>query len=113
MKRFIQMIAIGLILFQFATFSSAIAAATDVTAVSNSDDPRPSIRSADVSKIIAVLENKIEDQPSLEKTKKKLLTLNDRQTRLITSLSDRVAEQGDTMGASIAFLLVTVLITLF
>jgi hypothetical protein len=112
MKRFMQMIAIGLTVFQFLIFSLPVSAATDMTAVSNSNDPHPSIRSADVFKIVAVLENKIQDQPSLEKTKKKLFTLNDRQTRLIASLSDRVTEEADTMGASIAFLLVTVLIAL-
>ncbi len=105
------MITIGLTTFQFLIFSWAMAA-PGVTAVSNPNGPHPSIHGADISKIVAVLENKIEDQPSLEKTKRKLLTLNDRQTRLIASLSDRVTEDDNTMGASIAFLFVTILIAL-
>jgi hypothetical protein len=48
----------------------------------------------------------------LGKTKKKLITLSDGKTRLLASLSDRVAEERDTTGSDIAFLLMTVLITL-
>jgi hypothetical protein len=66
----------------------------------------------DVSKILLVLENRIEDQQLLEKTRDKLLTLNDRQIRLIASLSDRVHTEGNTTGSDIAFLLMTALITL-
>jgi preprotein translocase subunit SecG len=112
MKRFMQRITIGLTVFQFLISSLAIAAVTGATAVSNSNASHPSIHRADVSKIVAVLENKIEDQSSLEKTKKKLLTLNDRQTRLIASLSDRVTQKENSTGSDIAFLLMMALITL-
>jgi hypothetical protein len=68
--------------------------------------------STDVSKILLVLENRIEDQQLLEKTRDKLLTLDDRQIRLIASLSDRVHTEGNTTGSELAFLLITALITL-
>ena len=76
------------------------------------DDPYASNRGTDVLQILAVLENKIEDQQLLEKTKEKLFTLRDGQTRLIASLSDQVNQDGNTTAASIAFLLMTALITL-
>jgi hypothetical protein len=69
-------------------------------------------RETNVLRILTVLENKIEDQKLLEKTKEKLLALSDGQTRLIASLSDRATQEGNSAGASIAFLLMTVLITL-
>jgi hypothetical protein len=65
-----------------------------------------------VSKILTALESKVEDPQLLEKTKKKLTSLSDGQTRLIASLSDRVAQERNTAGSDIAFLLMTVLITL-
>jgi hypothetical protein len=67
---------------------------------------------ADVSKILWVFENRVEDQQLLERAKDKLLTLDQRQLRLIASLSDRVAMEGNTTGSDIAFLLMTALITL-
>ena len=100
-KRFIQPIAIWLITFQIATFFWGTATATGRRTNPNSNDRYVLNSDADVLKIIAVLENKIEDQPLLEKTKKKLFTLNDKQTRLIASLSDRVDKEGDATGASI------------
>jgi hypothetical protein len=112
-KRFIRPIAIWLLIFQVAVFFLGKTTAMGGTNHPNSDDHQyASDRDVNVLKILAVLENKIEDQQLLEKTKKKLFTLDDGQTRLIASLSDRVAKEGDTTGASIAFLLMTVLITL-
>ena len=69
-------------------------------------------REANVLKILSFLENKISDQESLQKAKDKLVTLNERQTRLIASLSDRIADQGNTTGGDIAFLLMMALIVL-
>lgn len=112
LKRFIRPIAIWLVLLQIVIFLLGTTTATSGAANPNSDDQYASNRRANVLRILAVLENKIEDQQLLEKTKEKLFTLNDGQTRLIASLSDRVAKEGNTMGASISFLLMTVLITL-
>ena len=112
MKRIIRLTAIWLVLFQIAIFFLGTTNATSGAPNPNSDGSYASNRRADVLRILAVLENKIEDQQLLEKTKEKLFTLNDGQTRLIASLSDRMAKEGNTTGASIAFLLMTVLITL-
>ena len=112
LKKFVRPMAIWLIFFQIAIFLLGIRTVTGGTTDPNFDDPYASNRGTDVLQILAVLENKIEDQQVLEKTKEKLFTLNDGQTRLIASLSDQVAKGGNSTGASIAFLLVTVLITL-
>ncbi len=71
-----------------------------------------SIYSADVSQILSVLESRMEDRRLLERTKDKLLTLDDGQIRLIASLSHRVMREEGTTGSEIAFLLMTALITL-
>jgi len=69
-------------------------------------------REANVLKILSFLENKVSDHESLQKAKDKLVTLNERQTRLIASLSDRIADKGNTTGGDIAFLLIMALIVL-
>ena len=102
--RFATWIAVALAFAQGFIFlpSATIASNRDV----------PDSFSADVSQILSVLENRIENRSLLERTKDKLLTLDHRQIRLIASLSDRVVKEGNTTGSEIAFLLMTVLITL-
>ncbi len=112
LKEIGKTIAVGLAVAQWLLFLP-----TAVTAKSGRTFPESDRRytlgsSAEVSKILRVLENKIEDRRLLEKTKDKLLTLDGGQIRLIASLSDRVANGGDTTGSNIAFLLMTVLIAL-
>ncbi len=67
-------------------------------------------REIDRLKILFVLENKMGNKKLLEKAMVKLTTLDEWQMQLITSLSDRIAHEGNTTGADIAFLLMTVLI---
>ncbi|OGP74974.1 MAG: hypothetical protein A2W09_03020 [Deltaproteobacteria bacterium RBG_16_50_11] len=112
MRNFIRPIMISFILFQIAVFPLATTAAATPAVHPNSDGPLASKDRANVSKILTVLERRVDDPQLLEKTKKKLITLRDGQTRLIASLSDRVAEEGNTTGSDIAFLLMTVLIIL-
>jgi hypothetical protein len=50
------------------------------------------------------------EQSVPDKVRHKLLVLSDGQIRLITSLSDRINDEGRTAGADIAFLLITALI---
>ncbi len=111
-KRCVPRMAIWLATFQIAIFFWGTTMAAGGTTHPSAKDPFAWNGRADVLKILVVLEDNIEDQLLLEKTKKKLFTLNEGQTRLIASLSDRVAKEGDAPGASIAFLLMTVLITL-
>jgi len=67
---------------------------------------------AEISKVLEVLESRMEDHKLLETAKKKLLTLNHHQTRLLSSLCDRIASEGETAGSDVAFLLITILIVL-
>jgi hypothetical protein len=112
MKKFIRIITISSLIFQIAIFPLAATASVRPTVPPDSEDPFVSKHRANVSRILTVLERKVEDPQLLGKTKKKLITLSDRQTQLIASLSDRVAEGKNTTGSDIAFLLMTVLITL-
>ena len=112
MREFIRPIMISFIIFQIVIFPLATTAAVRPTVDPNSDDPYAFQRRANMSKILTVLESRVEDPQLLGKAKKKLITLSDGQTRLIASLSDRVVEEGSTAGSDIAFLLMTVLITL-
>ena len=109
---FVKSVAAGLVLAQCLIF---LPTASIAKTGKPDSDPGATYRlsfSADVSQILSVLENRTEDQQLLEKTKDKLLTLDHRQIRLIASLSDRVMKEGNTTGSEIAFLLMTVLITL-
>ena len=65
---------------------------------------------AEIRKIMAVLDNKIEGGKSTAKAKDKLMNLGDLQTRLIVSLSEIVIQRDPAPAADIAFLLLTVLI---
>jgi len=111
-KRFVKTVATGLALVQGFIFLPSTTIAASGKKISDSDSRYVLRFSTDVSKILLVLEDRIEDQQLLEKTKDKLLTLDQRQIRLIASLSDRVAKEGNTTGSDIAFLLMTALITL-
>ena len=71
-----------------------------------------SSRASNVLKILSVLENRIGDQPLIEKAKDKLSTLTDRQTLLIASLSDQVVKERNPISGDVAFLLMTALIIL-
>lgn len=67
---------------------------------------------AEIPKILAVLEGKVEDHDLLETAKKKLLTLDRRKTQLLSSLCDRIVNDGQSTGSDVAFLVITILIVL-
>lgn len=112
MKSFIRSGAICLVIFQVAVLHLGTTNAARGATFTDSGVQFVPKHGIYVSRILAVLESRIEDQEVLERTKEKLFTLSDKQTRLIASLSDQVNQEGNTTAASIAFLLMTVLITL-
>ncbi len=112
LKRIVKTIFAGVAVAQWFVSLPTEALARSGKTVPESDHRIALGSSADVSKILWVLENKIEDRQLLERTKEKLLTLDRRQIQLIASLSDRVANKDDTTGSDIAFLLMTALIAL-
>jgi len=111
-KRLVKTVATGLALVQGFIFLPSTTIASNRKDAPDSHALYVTGFSADVSKILSVFENRIEDRELLERTKDKLLTLDQRQIRLIASLSDRVTKEGNTTGSDIAFLLMTALITL-
>jgi hypothetical protein len=60
--------------------------------------PGVSVTQAEIPRIMAVLEGKVEDRELLETARKKLVTLDRRKTRLLSSLCDRVANEGQSAG---------------
>jgi hypothetical protein len=111
-KKLAGWIVTGLALAQWMIFLPGTGMAGSPKNAFDSDAGSVLSVSTDMSKILLVLENRIEDRRSLEKTRGKLLTLDDRQIRLIASLSDRVHTEGNTTGSELAFFLMTALITL-
>ena len=69
-------------------------------------------READMTKILSVLEKKVDDQKMLERAREKLFTLKEPQFSLIASLSEQIVKEEDQPGVDIAFLLITILIVL-
>jgi hypothetical protein len=67
---------------------------------------------ADTSKILTALEIKADNERPIELVKAKLLTLDDRQARLLSRLSERITADDKSPGSGIAFLLTAVLIIL-
>ncbi|MBI5603739.1 MAG: hypothetical protein HY879_10310 [Deltaproteobacteria bacterium] len=65
----------------------------------------------DQIKILSFLERKIGDQQLMEKAREKLLSLDEKQTRLIVSLSERISEDR-TARADVAYLIIAALIAL-
>jgi len=112
LKRFVKPLALWLVILAMAIFFLNIPVAISRTINSDLGDPYTSVQQVDRHKILSVLEDKVRDRKLLEKVKDKLDTLDDRRTRLIASLSDRIAHEEKTAGADIAFLLITILIIL-
>jgi hypothetical protein len=80
---------------------------------SNADGEHPGMhRETDMTKILSVLEKKVDDQKMLERAKEKLFTLKEPQFSLIASLSEQIVKEEDRPGVDIVFLLITILIVL-
>jgi len=87
LKRIAETIVACPAIAQWFVFLPTAAIANSGKPVPESDHRSVLSSSADVSKILWVLENKVEDRQLLERTKEKLLTLDRRQIRLIASLT--------------------------
>ena len=112
LKRLVRPAGTGLLILQIVVFPVGITAATLGSTIPGSDDEYISNRMANIFKVWWVLENRLDDQQLLEKTKDKILTLSDGQTRLLASLSDQVNKEGNpTAVGELAFLLMAALIT--
>jgi len=66
----------------------------------------------EIEKIVAAMESRIADPKRIDTARNKLLHMDEKQTRLLSVLSDRILVDDTSVGASIAFLLVAVLIAL-
>ena len=67
---------------------------------------------ADLQRVLSVIEHRTRDGKVLEKMQEKLFTLSDRELHLAASLCERIARDDHSAGANIAFSLVTAMIVL-
>jgi hypothetical protein len=108
MSKKIALFLMPLLLISFFTGPSIVSGAIGpVNAVTS---PVPPDRGEEISMILKVLENKMGNQKIPQKALDKLLRLSDEQISLIASLSERIADNTRTVGADVAFLLITALL---
>lgn len=110
-KRFVKPVALWLSIVQMVIYPSTTIAISG-TITLHSADQNLLHRRADVIEILSVLENRTEDEKIVEKARDKLFDLTDKQFSLVVRLSQRIAKEGNKAGTEVAFLLMTVLITL-
>src|SRR5512139_3910499 len=65
--------------------------------------------SAEIHRILPVLEYKIGDRNLLRKSKEKIFAMKSRELHLVAALCEKISDEGQTVSSDIAFLLVTAL----
>lgn len=65
-----------------------------------------------LQQVLSVVEHRTKDEKVLEKIRKKLPELSDRELRLAASLCERISRDDSSAGANIAFSIVTAMIVL-
>jgi hypothetical protein len=108
MSKKIALSLLSLLLISFFTGPSTVFGAIDSVNVAKS--PAPPGRGEEISMILKVLESKMGNQKIPQKALDKLVSLSDEQIGLITSLSERIADNSQTVGADVAFLLITAIL---
>jgi len=100
--------AVFLLFVLFGSVSASLAAAPAGAAFVGP----VSASSSDVVKILSVMESRTTDRSILVKAAGKLNAMEGRSLRILSKLSDRIAENADAAGADIAFSLMTMMIVL-
>jgi hypothetical protein len=108
MSKKIALFLLPLLLNSFFTGPSTVFGA--IGSINAYNSPLPSGRGEEISMILKVLENKMGNQKIPQKALDKLFSLSDEQIGLIASLSERIAGNTRTVGADVAFLLITALL---
>lgn len=99
--------AVFLFFVLFGSASASLAAAPEGAAFAGSVSG-----SSDIVKILSVMESRTTDRSILDKAAGKLNAMEGRNLRILSKLSDRIAEDADAAGADIAFSLMTMMIVL-
>ena len=108
MLKKIALFLLPLLLVSFLSGPPMVFGAIDSLNVAKST--LPTSRGEEISMILKVLENKMGNQKIPQKALDKLLSLSDEQIGLIASLSERIADNTRSVGADVAFLLITALL---
>ena len=109
MKRMGIALAISLTTLSLAVSGSIPATAAPPPRASSVVAPE---RQREIARILSVLDGRTPDPAVRRRAAGKLVTLSDRQIRLIASLSERVSDDGAGPAAGIALLLITALLIL-
>ena len=111
LKGFKKLLPVWTLLGLFIVFIGGPSVAADRTPGLRSDDGFYATSSkTEALKILSILERKLGNREVTDRVKEKLFTMDHQQTRLILSLSEFMANHSETVGADIAFLLITALI---
>lgn len=108
-KRTLQavwLVTLFILMFAIAGVSSA-AAATPLQRAGQAGGHRDDLR-----QVLSVVEHRTRDGKVLEKMRKKLAAMDDRQLRVAASLCEQITRDDDSPGATIAFSIVTAIIVL-
>jgi hypothetical protein len=108
MSKKIALFLLPLLLISFLAGPPRVFGAIGSVIVTKS--PVPPCRGEDISMILKVLESKMGNQKIPQKALDKLVSLSDEQFGLISSLSERIADNTQTVGADVAFLLITAIL---
>jgi hypothetical protein len=108
MSKKIALFLLPLLLISFLAGPPTVFGA--IGSVNVGKSPVPPGRGEEISMILKVLENKMGNQKIPQKALDKLLSLSDEQLGLIASLSERIADNTRTVGADVAFLLITAIL---
>lgn len=99
------------------TVCLVVSGVTPAAAAARADAPRPRMaqeraidRPAEIARILSTLDRGIDDPGARRRAVDKLGKLHDRQLRLIASLAERLAADGDGPAAAIALVLITALL---
>ncbi len=112
MKKLILTTVMYLLALQIIVFAGGPSFAAVHTVESDRGRSAMSSRASDVHKILSVLDDRMTEQPLLEKAKDKVFTLSDQHTRLIASLAEQAVKERNSTSGDIAFLFITALIIL-
>jgi hypothetical protein len=101
--------AVFLFFVLFGSASASLAAAPEGAALAGSVSSSSDIVKM---KILSVMESRTTDRSILDKAAGKLNAMEGRNLRILSKLSDRIAEDAGAAGADIAFSLMTMMIVL-
>ncbi|MFA5072909.1 MAG: hypothetical protein WC539_03295 [Nitrospirota bacterium] len=104
------LVVLNLSLFKNMSIASEPARSQKITERLQLEKSGEEKRQRAILSVIQVLQSKIENDELRSKAIQKFSAMNDADCRLVSSLCERISQEGDSVGAQFALLLVTALI---